>query len=163
MQKAGPHGTNTVPVPDHRELRTGTLMAIIRQSGVPRSEFECGPLTTPRTRRDILPQVRRGARHPRRPGRQHTDSEEGFRASERRSRRALEERDTARVLRLVFDRLHVLRNRIVHRGVTWNSRVNRDQVRDGAAILAFLMPIFVDVMMDNPRKDWGHPFYPVVE
>ena len=30
----------TVPVPDHRELRTGTLLSIIRQSGVPRSEFE---------------------------------------------------------------------------------------------------------------------------
>lgn len=40
MQKAGVDGTVTVPVPDHRELRVGTLMAIIRQSGVPRSEFE---------------------------------------------------------------------------------------------------------------------------
>jgi len=40
MQKAGPQGATTVPIPDHRELRTGTLMSIIRQSGVPRSEFE---------------------------------------------------------------------------------------------------------------------------
>jgi len=40
MQKADPHGTTTVPVPDHRELRVGALMSIIRQSGVPRSEFE---------------------------------------------------------------------------------------------------------------------------
>ena len=40
MQKAESEGTVTVPVPDHRELRTGTLMSIIRQSGVPRSEFE---------------------------------------------------------------------------------------------------------------------------
>ena len=36
------------------------------------------------------------------------------------------------------------------------------QVRDGAAILGFLMPIFADLMMDNPDKDWGKPFYPVV-
>ena len=91
------------------------------------------------------------------------DWEEWFRASERRFRRALEERDTVRVLRLVFDRLYLLRNQIVHGGATWNSRVNRDQVRDGAAILAFLMPVFVDVMMDNPHEDWGRPFYPVVE
>ena len=91
------------------------------------------------------------------------DWEEWFRASERRFRRALEERDTVRVLRLVFDRLYVLRNQIVHGGATWNSQVNRDQVRDGAAILAFLMPVFVDVMMDNPHEDWGRPFYPVVE
>ncbi|MDE2782198.1 MAG: type II toxin-antitoxin system HicA family toxin [Gemmatimonadota bacterium] len=40
MQKAEPAGTVTVPVPDHRELRTGTLRSIIRQSGLPRSEFE---------------------------------------------------------------------------------------------------------------------------
>ena len=40
MQKADTEGTVTVPVPDHVELRTGTLMSIIRQSGVPRSEFE---------------------------------------------------------------------------------------------------------------------------
>ena len=91
------------------------------------------------------------------------DWEEWFRASERRFRRALEERDTVRVLRLDFDRLYVLRNQIVHGGATWNSRVNRDQVRDGAAILAFLMPVFVDVMMDHPHEDWGRPFYPVVE
>jgi len=33
-------GTTTVPVPDHKELRVGTLRAIIRQSGIPRGEFE---------------------------------------------------------------------------------------------------------------------------
>jgi len=42
MQKADADGTLTVPVPDHRELRIGTLMSIIRQSGLPRSEFEVG-------------------------------------------------------------------------------------------------------------------------
>ncbi|MEA3411968.1 MAG: type II toxin-antitoxin system HicA family toxin [Pseudomonadota bacterium] len=40
MQKAEGEGTVTVPVPDHKELRTGTLMSIIRQSGLPRSTFE---------------------------------------------------------------------------------------------------------------------------
>jgi len=40
MQKALGDGTVTVPVPDHRKLRTGTLLSIIRQSGVPRSAFE---------------------------------------------------------------------------------------------------------------------------
>jgi len=40
MQKAVPQGTVTVPVPDHSEIRMGTLKSIIRQSGVPRSEFE---------------------------------------------------------------------------------------------------------------------------
>ena len=40
MQKKIAKGTITVPVPDHKELQSGTLMSIIRQSGVPRSEFE---------------------------------------------------------------------------------------------------------------------------
>jgi predicted RNA binding protein YcfA (HicA-like mRNA interferase family) len=40
MQRAAGGTTVTVPVPDHRELREGTLLAIIRQSGVPRREFE---------------------------------------------------------------------------------------------------------------------------
>ena len=40
MQKASPDGTVTVPVPDHGEIRIGTLQSIIRQSGVPRTDFE---------------------------------------------------------------------------------------------------------------------------
>lgn len=40
MQKSDAEQTVTVPVPDHRELRTGTLMSIIRQSRLPRSLFE---------------------------------------------------------------------------------------------------------------------------
>ena len=40
MQRKDPGQTTTVPVPNHTELRIGTLQSIIRQSGVPRSEFE---------------------------------------------------------------------------------------------------------------------------
>jgi predicted RNA binding protein YcfA (HicA-like mRNA interferase family) len=40
MQRLTNEGTTTVPVPNHREVRIGTLRSIIRQSGIPRSEFE---------------------------------------------------------------------------------------------------------------------------
>lgn len=40
MQKKVDQGSVTVPVPMHREVRTGTLLSIIRQSGVPRTMFE---------------------------------------------------------------------------------------------------------------------------
>lgn len=40
MQRLVEGSTTTVPVPDHTEIRAGTLRSIIRQSGVPRSEFE---------------------------------------------------------------------------------------------------------------------------
>jgi len=40
MQKRLADTTVTVPVPTHSERRVGTLQSIIRQSGIPRSEFE---------------------------------------------------------------------------------------------------------------------------
>ena len=40
MQLRTNETTVTVPVPDHREIRIGTLRSIIRQSGLPRSLFE---------------------------------------------------------------------------------------------------------------------------
>jgi len=91
------------------------------------------------------------------------DWEERFRTSSRSFAHAFQSGDSAKVLSFVFDRLYVLRNQLVHGGATWNSGVNRAQVRDGAAILGFLMPVFVNLMMDNPKEDWGRPFYPVVD
>lgn len=91
------------------------------------------------------------------------DWEERFRIASRSFTSAFEAGDTVRVLKFVFDRLYVLRNQLVHGGATWNSGVNRNQVRDGAAILAFLIPVFVELMMDNPQENWGRPFYPVIE
>ena len=40
MQKVESDSTITIPVPDHRELRMGTLLSIIRQSRLPRALFE---------------------------------------------------------------------------------------------------------------------------
>ena len=40
MQRQDGFTTITVPVPDHKEIRIGTLSAIIRQSGVAREAFE---------------------------------------------------------------------------------------------------------------------------
>ena len=42
MQRREGETTITVPVPDHKELKTGTLLAIVRQSQIPREEFEIG-------------------------------------------------------------------------------------------------------------------------
>ncbi|MBD2486112.1 type II toxin-antitoxin system HicA family toxin [Aulosira sp. FACHB-615] len=40
MQLQTEDSTITVPVPDHEELRVGTLKSIVRQSGLPRTLFE---------------------------------------------------------------------------------------------------------------------------
>jgi predicted RNA binding protein YcfA (HicA-like mRNA interferase family) len=33
-------GTTTIPVPDHKELKAGTLSSIVRQSGLSKTLFE---------------------------------------------------------------------------------------------------------------------------
>ena len=76
--------------------------------------------------------------------------------------RALAGQQTSLILVLLFDRLYVLRNQILHGGATWNSSVNRSQVRDGAAMMGFLVLAFVKVMMDHPDEPWGANYYPVV-
>lgn len=40
MQRMLPNTTVTIPVPNHKEIRIGTLLSIIRQSGLQRTEFE---------------------------------------------------------------------------------------------------------------------------
>lgn len=75
---------------------------------------------------------------------------------------ALRQQDTATILSTLFDRLYVLRGQLVHGGATWGGEVNRAQVRDGAAVLGTLLPIFIDLMMDHPERDWPMPHYPVV-
>ncbi len=86
-----------------------------------------------------------------------------FEAAKRAAHRALAERDTPTVLSILFDRLYVLRNQLVHGGATWNSDANRAQVRDGAALLGCLLPVFIDLMMDHRHAEWTMPDYPVVE
>jgi hypothetical protein len=93
----------------------------------------------------------------------YDDWEKYLAASQRDIATAMRQFDTGRILAIVFDRLYVLRNQLVHGGATWQSSVNRNQVRDGAAVLGWLLPVFVDIMMDNAGRDWGRPFYPVVE
>lgn len=83
--------------------------------------------------------------------------------SQRAINGAIVRKDTAKILSVLFDRLYVLRNQLIHGGATWNSSVNRSQVKDGAALLGVLLPVFVDIMMDHPDHDWGKPHYPVVE
>ena len=95
-------------------------------------------------------------------------SEEGHweRWFERRRREihdALGKQNTTFILHKMFDRLYTLRNQLMHGGATWNRSVNRDQVRDGAKIIASLVPCFIDLMMDDPEGCWGSPYYPSIE
>ena len=85
-----------------------------------------------------------------------------FSAGKRLATRAIVEKQTDVVLSVVLDRLYVLRNQIVHGGATWNSGANRTQLRDGAAILATIMPVIIDVMIEDGTDDFEAIAYPLV-
>src|SRR6056300_1913376 len=77
--------------------------------------------------------------------------------------KALQNKNTLMILEILFDRLYTLRNQILHGGATWNSKVNRSQVQDGQSIIGFLIPNFLQIMMDNQNENWGKLVFPVVE
>ncbi len=75
---------------------------------------------------------------------------------------AFKRQDTIMILCIIFDRLYVLRNQIIHGNAARNSRRNRAQIRDGVKIMAFLIPVFIDLMIENPEAKWSAPTYPPI-
>ena len=69
-----------------------------------------------------------------------------------------------------FDEMRVLRanvssgtpNQLVHGGATYASKVNRQQVADGAAILGDIVPLVSSLMLDEHTLDYGAIDYPVL-
>ncbi|MDO4907972.1 HEPN domain-containing protein [Neisseria sp.] len=86
-----------------------------------------------------------------------------FAQAKRKAQAALAAQDTDTVLLVVFDRLYMLRNQMVHGGATFESRANRSQLRDACAVLSGLIPLILMVMQQNAGHDWGKPFYPYIE
>ena len=89
--------------------------------------------------------------------------QDSFARSKSSASRALGRMNTRTVLAVIFDRLYVLRNQLMHGSATWNSSVNRDQVRDSANILGQLVPAIISIMLDSSSEVWGDPRYPVVD
>lgn len=97
--------------------------------------------------------------------REHDSSgrwEEWFERDKKAAFRAVMGTETLTVLTVVFDRLYTLRNQLVHGGATWNGKVNRRQVSDGADLLHSLLPVIIGLMLDHPELDLGEIGYPVV-
>ncbi|ENO3977058.1 hypothetical protein ACBI01_001159 [Aeromonas veronii] len=76
---------------------------------------------------------------------------------------ALASGNTPQLLGVVFNRLYTLRNQLIHGGATWNSSVNRKQLKDCANLLGKLVPVIIELMMTHPDTLWGDACYPVVE
>lgn len=88
---------------------------------------------------------------------------ERFNRDKKAALRAVVDHEPVTVLGVIFDRLYVLRNQLVHGGATWNSKINRRQVGDGANLLHSLLPTMIALMLDHPGLDYGEIAYPVIE
>lgn len=86
-----------------------------------------------------------------------------FKISNGFAHKALGHKNTEAVLSVIFSRLYTLRNQTMHGGATWNSKVNREQMRDAVAFLSKFVPSIITIMMANANEVWGEPCFPVVE
>lgn len=77
--------------------------------------------------------------------------------------KALGHKNTSAVLSVIFSRLYTLRNQTLHGGATWNSSVNREQMRDAVAFMKKIVPSMIKIMMDNHNELWGEACYLVIE
>ena len=66
------------------------------------------------------------------------------------------------LIEIVLERLYTLRNQLIHGGATYNSKLNRSQLKDACNIMQLLVPIIIDIMLENGEHDWGEIAYPVV-
>jgi len=86
----------------------------------------------------------------------------GLRRARRRVLRAYTEpRGTVIILQEVFERLYVLRQQVFHGAATAGSRLNRQTLARGTALLAALVPQMLAVVIEaGPGVDWGPICYP---
>ncbi len=97
--------------------------------------------------------------------REHDSSdrwEQSFASAKRLATTAVVSGDTPTLISVVMDRLYVLRNQLVHGGATYESKVNRQQVADGAAILGDIVPLVLSLMLDAHTLGYGAIEYPVL-
>ncbi len=86
-----------------------------------------------------------------------------FEYEKKKASKAISKQNTAELLGIVFKRLYTIRNQIIHGGASYNSSKNIPQKKDACNFLMKVMPVVVDIMMENPTQNWGKPYYPVVE
>jgi len=78
-----------------------------------------------------------------------------FMASKAALNIALAAKKVPGALAQVFTRLYTLRNQIMHGGATYNSQINREQLKDACNLLNKLIPLIIALMMSAPDQLWG--------
>lgn len=89
------------------------------------------------------------------------DWKERFASGKKRAQLALASGKAPELLGVVFNRIYMLRNQLIHGGATWGGSVNRQQLSDCTSLMGKLVPLVIELMMDNPDSLWGDACYPV--
>ncbi len=90
-----------------------------------------------------------------------------FRERNDKAKKALGNGDVHGVFGEVFMRLYQLRNQVFHGGVTFGKGWGRSQLEDGVRIMEKIVPVILDIMQAEIRKNpdteiWGKVAYPRV-
>lgn len=72
----------------------------------------------------------------------------------------LKDKDIAKYVSAIMQRIYLLRNQLIHGGSTHKGRMNRSQVEDCKVLLMQLLPCMISIMMQYPKKNWGELCYP---
>jgi hypothetical protein len=68
------------------------------------------------------------------------------------------------IMRELIDRIYVLRNQLFHGASTKGSKLNRKTLTNSTAIMADLIPAFIEIMLTSGiDHDWGNVCFPPVE
>jgi hypothetical protein len=89
--------------------------------------------------------------------------ENQFKRSNAKALNYLSGQRVAELLAVVLDRLYTVRNQLIHGNATYQSYVNRAQVKDAVSILSFLIPVMLGIMIEHGSEDWGEINYPVLQ
>ncbi len=100
-----------------------------------------------------------------------TESQEKFDLSKEKSHISLAnlmskeeyEEDCIIFLGILFDRLYLLRNQLIHGCATFAGKVNAEQIKLAKNILEDMVPILINILLENPEIDLGEIPYPVIE
>lgn len=77
--------------------------------------------------------------------------------------KSLAAQNTADTLSIIFSRIYVLRNQLMHGGATWDGAMNREQIKDSVGFLHKFVVAMLQIMMDGKPTLWGDPNFPPIK
>ena len=89
-----------------------------------------------------------------------TEMERRLKGAKQAANRSLAEQNTADTLSIVFSRIYVLRNQLMHGGATWDGSLNRDQIRDCVRFMEQFVVAMITILLESKPTLWGDASFP---